>query len=166
MILAQNSHILAKLAIWDPPWTKPILTFMQNLFYFRFLDQKKNNQMNGYPIEFGKKACSVPPSVVSWNILDFAFWSFWGQNYIACGDIVWFWAALAIFSIPLITFWSPAEYYSIKSRLCVCASVRWRSRNLFTGLFWFLKMRRKWRFGHFDRFWSKWRFLAKNQQIG
>ena len=61
MILAQNSHILAKLAIWDPPWTKPILTFIQNLFYFRFLDQK-NNQMKGYPQK--SVFCSPPTHMV------------------------------------------------------------------------------------------------------
>ena len=44
------------------------------------------------------------------KFLFWAFWPFWGQKYIACGDIIWFWAVFGHF-LPyrrsfFVNFWS------------------------------------------------------------
>ena len=121
-ILAKNGQFLPFLAIFSQK-----ISFSDIFFETAHQICLKLGQKLGTIALYHLKAVLCPGKFLFWP-----FWPFFGQKYIACGDIIWFWAVLGHF-LPnrwsfFVNFWSLGfsrkAYGFTLVRACVRASVR------------------------------------------
>ena len=84
---------------WTLFWSKIFAIFAQNQFFGHFLRNRISDLSRTWS-ETGENCFEPSNGSVLLCLGKFLFWPFWsflGQKYIACGDIIWFWAFFAIF---------------------------------------------------------------------